>query len=133
MGGRYYEAGHTYPGAQRDGGAHVFIRNYDNCRMFDFIDTHDIVSSVLPPSTYSSDFSLITTAPKYYCEDSFQGGGWLLVRRVQQGSTWHEASDRLQGTDVYGSYGTPVSETSFSIRWQGLGTTLLVTTGLQSL
>ncbi len=70
-----------------------------------------------------------TAAPKYYCEDSFQGGGWVLVRRVKEGSIWHRATDTLQGTDVYGSYGTASSDSSFSIAWQGLGTELLLTTG----
>ena len=35
-----------------------------------------------------------------YCMDDFYGGGWALVRRVQQGNTWHPATDDLNGTDV---------------------------------
>ncbi len=54
----------------------------------------------------------------------------MLVRRVSQGSTWHPASDNLQGTDVYGTYGTPISSTTFSVAWKGLGTELLLTTGM---
>jgi hypothetical protein len=69
-------------------------------------------------------------APKYYCEDSFQGGGWALVRRVKQGATWHPANDDLRGTEVYGTYGTPNSDSTFSIAWQGLGSELLLTTGI---
>jgi hypothetical protein len=68
-------------------------------------------------------------APKYYCEDSFQGGGWVLVRRVKQGYSWHPANDDLRGTDVYGTYGTPTSDSTFSIAWQGWGNELLLTTG----
>ncbi len=71
-----------------------------------------------------------STAPKYYCEDSFQGGGWVLVRRVKQGATWHPADDDLRGTEVYGTYGTPNSDSTFSIAWQGLGSELLLTTGI---
>jgi hypothetical protein len=58
-------------------------------------------------------------APKYYCEDSFEGGGWLLVRRVKQGSAWHPAKDDLMGTEVYGTYGTATSDSTFSIKWKG--------------
>ena len=32
------------------------------------------------------------------------GPGWVLVRRVQQGTSWHPADDQLRGTDVYGTY-----------------------------
>lgn len=32
------------------------------------------------------------------------GPGWVLVRRVQQGMSWHPADDQLRGTDVYGTY-----------------------------
>jgi hypothetical protein len=73
--------------------------------------------------------AFLIPAPKYYCEDSFQGGGWVLVRRVKQGSSWHPATDNLRGTDVYGTYGTPLSDTTFSIAWQVWGTELLLTTG----
>ncbi len=31
---------------------------------------------------------------------------------------------------MYGSYGTPLSDSSFSIAWQGWGTELLLTTGM---
>jgi hypothetical protein len=74
--------------------------------------------------------SFAVSAPKYFCEDSFQGGGWVLVRRVKQGSTWHQSTDNLQGTSVYGTYGTPTSDLTFSIAWQGWGTELLLTTGM---
>jgi hypothetical protein len=49
------------------------------------------------------------------CESAFEGGGWALVRRVKQGSTWHPATDDLAGTDVYGTYGTATSDSTFSI------------------
>ena len=53
----------------------------------------------------------------------------MLVRRVKQGKTWHPATDDLKGTHAYGTYGTPSSDSTFSIAWQGLGTELLLTTG----
>ena len=31
------------------------------------------------------------------------GGGWKLVRHVPAGSRWHKATDRLRGTEVYGT------------------------------
>ncbi len=52
-----------------------------------------------------------------------------MVRRVKQGATWHPATDDFRGSDVYGTYGTPSSDSTFSIAWQGLGTELLLTTG----
>ncbi len=54
----------------------------------------------------------------------------MLVRRVKQGSTWHPSNDDLRGTDVYGTYGTPISDSTFSIAWQVWGTELLLTTGM---
>jgi hypothetical protein len=87
------------------------------------------VFSFIRATIVSSTLVVCILAPKYFCDDSFEGGGWVLVRRVKQGSTWHPATDNLRGTDVYGSYGTPLSDTTFSISWQGLGTELLITTG----
>ena len=31
------------------------------------------------------------------------GGGWILVRHVPAGNSWHKATDQLKGTDVYGT------------------------------
>ena len=31
------------------------------------------------------------------------GTGWELVRRVKPGTAWHPATDRLKGTEVYGT------------------------------
>jgi hypothetical protein len=56
-----------------------------------------------------------------YCEDSFEGGGWALVRHVSKNTNvWHEATDNLAGTQAYGSYGTPTSAFSFSLAWSTL-------------
>jgi len=35
---------------------------------------------------------------------TLDGGGWRLVRRVKQGTTWHPATDSLAGTETYGTY-----------------------------
>ncbi len=56
-----------------------------------------------------------------YCENDFEAGGWVLVRRVKQGQVWHEATDNLNGTQAYGVYGTPTSDWSFSLAWNTFG------------
>jgi hypothetical protein len=44
------------------------------------------------------------------------GGGWLLVRRVKQGSSWHQANDNLQGTHAaYGTYSSATDDSSFNM------------------
>jgi hypothetical protein len=53
--------------------------------------------------------------PTYQCQQSFLGGGWVLVRRVKAGSTWHPATDDLTGNDVYGTYGNSTSDSTFSV------------------
>ena len=66
------------------------------------------------------------------CDSNFQGGGWALVRRVKQGSTWHPASDDLRGTAEYGTYGTATSDASFSVQyssWLTLTSEMLFITG----
>ncbi len=57
---------------------------------------------------------------QYFCENSFEGGGWALVRRVKQGSTWHPATDNLAGTDTYGTPGTSTSDSTFSLPFASL-------------
>ncbi len=59
-------------------------------------------------------------APIVFCENQFEGGGWVLVRRVKQGQVWHQATDHLRGTHSYGGYGTPTSDFSFSLAWSTL-------------
>ena len=58
----------------------------------------------------------------------------MLVRRVRQGSVWFEATDGLQGLDGYGTYGTPLSDYSFSLNFAALlareaGKSLLICSG----
>jgi hypothetical protein len=47
------------------------------------------------------------------------GGGWMLVRRVQPGLTWHPATDGLSGTQAaYGKWtNDPTSQSTFNIRF----------------
>ena len=37
------------------------------------------------------------------CPEGIAGGGWQLVRHVPPGLRWHVATDRLAGTDEYGT------------------------------
>jgi hypothetical protein len=70
-----------------------------------------------------------------YCEGSFEGGGWALVRRVKAGNIWFEADDDLKGTSVYGTYGTATSDSSFSMAfadWLTPQTEVLVATGMRA-
>ena len=48
----------------------------------------------------------------------------MLVRRVQQGGSWHPADDQLRGTDVYGQYPANVrnadqARATFSVAFAG--------------
>ncbi len=73
-------------------------------------------------------------AMKFYCENQLDGGGWALVRRVQQGSVWHPARDNLAGTEpAYGTYGGPTFNATFGrpySSWITASTEFLFTTGL---
>jgi hypothetical protein len=51
------------------------------------------------------------------CLSDFEGGGWVLVRRTPGTLAWHQATDNLAGTDVYGTYGSDTSDSMFSIAW----------------
>ncbi len=69
---------------------------------------------------HPNDCSVRLTASQYVCEDNFEGGGWALVRRVRQGTTWHPATDNLRGTDVYGTASTSTSDSTFSLPFASL-------------
>jgi hypothetical protein len=74
--------------------------------------------------------SLVSVA--YSCETDFEGGGWVLVRRVKSGSLWHPATDDLRGRDVYGLYGSSTSPSIFSVEfssWVTQSTDFLFITG----
>jgi hypothetical protein len=72
---------------------------------------------------YSTDFlftshALATIAAEVsFCENTLQGGGWQLVRRVRQGFVWHAANDNLTGTAEYGKHDSATSNSSFSIKF----------------
>jgi hypothetical protein len=83
-----------------------------NGGLVQLLDTSDAVIAQSPMNAES--IQTFTFAP-YTCELSFEGGGWVLVRRVKQGASWHPATDDLAGTDVYGTYGTPTSDATFSV------------------
>jgi hypothetical protein len=73
----------------------------------------------------------------YTCDSNFQGGGWVLVRRVKQGSTtWHPTTDNLAGTQpAYGTYGSDTSDATFGIpysSWVKSETEFLLATGARS-
>ena len=73
--------------------------------------------------TFTFSTTETSTAPfTNVCETEFQSGGWLLVRRVRQGSVWHPATDRLLGLDVYGTYGSPTSDATFSVAFSSMVT-----------
>ena len=40
------------------------------------------------------------------------GTGWQLVRRVAPGTAWHPATDRLEGTEVYGAWPSSNAQTA---------------------
>ena len=71
----------------------------------------------------------------YTCESSFQGGGWVLVRRVRQSSTtWHPTTDNLAGSQAaYGTYGSDTADATFGIpysSWVSSSTEFLFATGV---
>jgi hypothetical protein len=71
---------------------------------------------------------------KFYCDNVLDGGGWVLVRRVRQGSVWHPTTDNLAGTEpAYGTYGGPTFDATFGrpySSWIQSSTEFLFTTGL---
>jgi hypothetical protein len=90
--------------------------------------------SIRAPSSTKRE-CMIIIAPQFNCEDHFEGGGWALVRRVSLGSTWHPATDDLQGTSFYGSYDVATSHRTFSKPFASLitsdSTQFLFATGLR--
>ncbi len=47
------------------------------------------------------------------CVHNIEGGGWVLVRRVQAGRRWHPSNDNLRGWDTYGTYGEGTFSATF--------------------
>ena len=110
-------------------GAQLQLIGPDNVVTAQRIITTDLVQ------TYTFSATEPSTIPyTIVCEDSFQGGGWALVRRVKNYWRWHLAFDDLAGFDVYGTYGTATSDSTFSIAyssWITSATEMLFITGLR--
>ena len=69
------------------------------------------------------------------CDTYFQGGGWMLVRRVkQEDASWHPTTDSLAGTQqAYGVYSTSTSNDTFGIpytSWLSSSTEIMFATGM---
>jgi hypothetical protein len=83
-------------------------------------------------NSFSDNLDFIT-AFQYACETNIDGGGWALVRRVAQGSSWHPAKDGLAGTEPeYGDYSHPTSDSTFNVPYSQFvksKTEFLFTTG----
>jgi hypothetical protein len=70
------------------------------------------------------------------CLDSFEGGGWALVRRAGQGNKWSPAKDNLAGYDSFGVDGTrPADTTTMTVpysQWLWPQTQVLFATGMSA-
>jgi hypothetical protein len=77
----------------------------------------------------------IFAAIQHFCDNTHDGGSWLLVRRVKQGSSWHPANDNLTGTEpAYGTYGSATFDGTFGIPysyWLQSSTEFLFMTGMK--
>jgi hypothetical protein len=99
------------------GGMNVYIRNTNLCR------TLGCATLFCTFNDCFSFFFFAFVAFAFFCESSFQGGSWALVRRVRQGSSWHPATDNLAGTHAaYGTYGSPTDETTFNVVFSSMVT-----------
>jgi hypothetical protein len=118
----YYNRGSCCP--ERIIGAKVEVLDANNIVLARLWITTDALMTSLQFSIISSSIA---------CEYAFEGGGWALVRRTTATSIWHQATDDLAGIDVYGSYGTPASDSIFSIAWSTWQTTgeMLFMTGMR--
>ena len=72
--------------------------NFSGLDALDGCTTNDAcATSYFPIGTYSADPGR--------CPSSTVGDGWVRVRHVVSGNTWHPATDSLAGTEVYGTEG----------------------------
>ena len=56
---------------------------------------------------------------KNHCGYDIDDGGWKLVRHAPSGTTWHTSTDKLQGTDSYGTSSEgPESSSAWSIDFE---------------
>ena len=78
-----------------------------------------LTSNAIQTFTFSSTTESLLAVPNM-CMHDFEGGSWLLVRRVRQGTVWHPSRDQLTGKDVYGTYGNANSDSTFSLPFASL-------------
>ena len=78
-----------------------------------------LTSNAIQTFTFSPTTESLSPAPNM-CMHDFEGGSWLLVRRVRQGTIWHPSRDQLAGKDVYGTYGSANSDSTFSLPFASL-------------
>jgi hypothetical protein len=103
----------------------VYTNRQDCCQNFisgtqlQLLDAKMVVTDQRVLDSSATQTFTFASAPSVtlFCETSFEGGGWALVRRTPGTSIWHQATDDLAGTAVYGTYGTATSNSMFSIAW----------------
>ena len=82
-------------------GANVFIRK-----------SHSNLATTCRDPTYFAEF-------RNHCGYSIDDGGWELVRHAPKGTTWHTATDKLNGNDEYGdSSEGPEGSSPWSIKFE---------------
>ena len=77
---------------------------------------------IIPPawSSSSSGSSSSSSSSVVSSLDDIDGGDWTVVRCVSSSEgTWHPATDKLAGTDVYGTYNSTFTTNpeTFSTSW----------------
>ena len=81
-------------------GANVFIRN------------SKILQEVCKDPSYFINF-------ENHCGYDIDEGGWKLVRHAPNQSTWHTSTDKLAGTDTYGTSSEgPESNSAWSVDFE---------------
>ena len=102
----------TIPG----GGADLHLNTTEGQKVF--VNGVDILGRLAAMETLVGALTLPGATPGSII--SFAGRTWKLVRRVTaSSSTWHQASDNLDGTASYGSPCGPTADCSFSIPFSG--------------
>jgi hypothetical protein len=109
-------------------GVNVYVRSYNVCRKHYLHMTFTCEVQLC--------YVVFAAAIQHFCDNTHDGGSWLLVRRVKQGSSWHPANDNLAGTaPAYGTYGSATFDGTFGIPysfWLQSSTEFLFMTGRAS-